>query len=119
VAAFPEGTTSEGDRLLRFYPAMFQAAVLSGAPVQPVAIRYRAADGTATRAAAYVGDMTVLDSLTRLLREPRLTAELIFCAPLDSAGQNRKQLAAAARDAIGAALEGYDSVGPTPLRNAA
>lgn len=119
VAVFPEGTTSAGDGVLPFYPAMFQAAVRSRTPVQPVAIRYRGADGTATRAAAYVGDMSVADSLRLLLREPSLTAELIFCAPLDPAGRNRKQLAAQAHAAISAALAGDDAVGPTPLRRAA
>jgi len=119
VAAFPEGTTSAGDGVLPFYPALFHAAVRSGAAVQPVAIRYRAADGTATRAAAYVGDMSIADSLRLLLREPSLTAELIFCAPLAPAGRNRKQLAAQARAAITAALAGDDAIRPTPLRRAA
>src|SRR5262249_45035606 len=32
VGGFPGGATSEGRGVLRFYPAMFQAAVLSGAP---------------------------------------------------------------------------------------
>ena len=100
AAAFPEGTTSEGDRLLRFFPAMFQAAVLSGARVQPVAIRYRDSHGARTNAAAFVGEMSVLGSLRRLLREPRLTAELVFCAPLDSAGRTRRELAALAHAAI-------------------
>lgn len=119
VAAFPEGTTSSGSDVLPFYPAMFQAAVRSGAAVQPVAIRYRAADGTVTRAAAYVGEMSVAGSLRLLLREPSLTAELIFCAPLDPAGRNRKQLAAQARAAISAALAGAAAIGPSPLRRAA
>lgn len=117
VAAFPEGTTSDGSGLLRFYPAMFQSAVLSGARVQPVAIRYRAADGSPTRAAAFVGDMSVLDSVRRLLREPRLTAELIFCAPLDADGCTRRELAALSRAAIAAALG--DVRQPTPMRRAA
>ncbi len=120
VAAFPEATTSDGRGLLRFYPAMFEAAVRSGARVQPVAIRYRAADGRPTSAAAFVGDMSVLDSLGRLLREWRLTVELIFCAPLDAAGCDRRALAALTRAAIGAALEIEDeATGPTPLRRAA
>jgi 1-acyl-sn-glycerol-3-phosphate acyltransferase len=120
VGVFPEGTTSAGDGLLRFYPAMFQAAVLSGARVQPVAIRYRAADGAPTGAAAYVGDMSVLDSTRRLLREPRLTAELVFCAPLDPGGRTRRELAALTRAAIAAALGlEDDAVGPTSLRRAA
>jgi 1-acyl-sn-glycerol-3-phosphate acyltransferase len=110
VAVFPEGTTSEGDTVLHFYPAMFQAAVLSGARVQPVAIRYRTVDGRPTRAAAYVGDMSILDSVRRLLREPRIIVELAFCAPLDPHGRTRKQLAAAARAAIVAALEGEDAL---------
>jgi len=120
VGGFPEGTTSEGRGVLRFYPAMFQAAVLSGARVQPVAIRYRAADGAPTDAAAYVGDMTVFESLRRMLREPRLTAELIFCAPLDSTGRTRRELAALAHAAIAAALGFGDDVDrSSPLRRAA
>lgn len=104
AAVFPEGTTSAGDGLLPFYPAMFQAAVLSGARVQPVAIRYRDAGGAPTNAAAFVGEMTIFDSLRRLLREDHLTVELIFCAPLDPAGHTRRELAALARAAIAAAL---------------
>jgi 1-acyl-sn-glycerol-3-phosphate acyltransferase len=119
VGVFPEGTTSEGNGLLRFYPAMFQAAVLSGARVQPVAVRYRGADGAPTGAAAYVGDMSVLDSIRRLLREPGLTAELVFCAPLDPSGRTRRELAALTRAAIAAALAFEDAVGPTTLRRAA
>jgi 1-acyl-sn-glycerol-3-phosphate acyltransferase len=104
AAVFPEGTTSAGDGLLPFYPAMFQAAVVSGARVQPVAIRYRDAGGAPTQAAAFVGEMTILDSLRRLLCEDHLTVELIFCAPLDPAGRTRRELAALARAAIAAAL---------------
>lgn len=120
VAAFPEGTTTDGRGLLRFYPALFQSAVLSAARVQPVAIRYRGGDGSPTQAAAFVGDMSVLDSVRRLLREPRLTAELIFCAPLDAEGRTRRELAMLARAAIVAALgSGGDARQPTPLRRAA
>jgi 1-acyl-sn-glycerol-3-phosphate acyltransferase len=120
AAAFPEATTSDGGRPLRFFPAMFQAAVSSGACVQPVAIRYRNSEGEPTNAAAFVGEMSVLDSLRRLLREPRLTAELVFCAPLDSAGRTRRELAALAHAAIEAAL-GTDgeALGSTPFRRAA
>lgn len=108
VAVFPEGTTSYGDAVLPFYPAMFQAAVRSGAVVQPVAIRYRDQRGRASRAAAYVGDMSIAESLGCLLREPRLTVEVIFCAPLDPAGRTRRELAALAHAAISAALAGGD-----------
>ena len=120
VAVFPEGTTSYGECVRHFYPAMFQAAVLSGARVQPVAIRYRDADGAPTEAAAYVGDMSLLESLRVLLRQPRLVADLVFCAPLDATHRTRKQLAIEARSAIVTALgltQGAEQ--PSPQRRAA
>jgi 1-acyl-sn-glycerol-3-phosphate acyltransferase len=120
VAVFPESTTSTGSGVLRFYPAMFEAAVRSGARVQPVAIRYRTAAGQPSTAAAFVGEMSVVDSLRRILREPRLVSELTFCAPIDPRGQTRKQLAAAARTAIAAALDIAGSETPdAPARHAA
>jgi 1-acyl-sn-glycerol-3-phosphate acyltransferase len=105
VAAFPEATTSDGRSLRRFFPAMFQAAVLTGARVQPLAIRYCDAAGAPTAAAAFIGDMSVADSLHLLLREPRLTVELTFCPPIDPTGSTRRQLAQQSRAAIAEALE--------------
>jgi 1-acyl-sn-glycerol-3-phosphate acyltransferase len=107
VAAFPEGTTSDGSLLGRFYPALFQAAVDARADVQPVAIRYRDAGGRATDAAAFIGDMTILDSLRRILCEPRIEAEIVFCAPIPSVGRTRRELAALAHASIARAL-GFD-----------
>jgi 1-acyl-sn-glycerol-3-phosphate acyltransferase len=104
VAVFPEATTSDGQGLRSFYPAMFQAAVRRGAWVQPVAICYRDAAGAPTDAAAYVGDMSIADSLRRLLREPRLIVEITFCPPLDPYARTRRELAAEARESIAAAL---------------
>ncbi len=51
VVVFPEGSTWCGRAAGRFRPAAFQAALDSGADVQPVRIDYRP-----TGAAAYVGD---------------------------------------------------------------
>lgn len=125
VAVFPEATTSDGRGLLPFFPAMFQAAVLTGARVHPVALRYRDAHGASTTAAAYVGDMSIADSLRQLFAEPRLVIELIFCPPIDPTGLTRRELAAATRAAIAAALDLETEAqrapepGDTPLRRAA
>ena len=120
VAAFPEATTSDGRDLLPFFPAMFQAAVLTGARVQPVALRYRDHAGRRSTAAPFVGEQTILDSLRLLLREPRLSVDVIFCAPIDPYGLTRHELAARSRAAIADAL-GIEQVetGPTPYRRAA
>ncbi len=98
---------------------MFQAAVWSGARVQPVAVRYCDRNGRRTDAPAYVDDVSVLDSVRRIAREPGLIAELIFCAPIDPAGRTRRELAALARQAIVTALALDDAVAPTSVRRAA
>lgn len=119
---FPEATTSDGRELLRFFPAMFQAAVLTGARVQPVALRYRGANGAFTAAAAFVAEMSIADSLRLLLREPGLTVEVIFCAPIDPTDCTRRELAYRARAAIAQALDLADGLerplapAPTPFR---
>ncbi len=45
AAVFPEGTTTDGEVLLPFRNAFFQAAIDAAVPVQPVAIRYLGRDG--------------------------------------------------------------------------
>ncbi len=97
---FPEGTTTDGGGMLKFQPRLFAAAIDSGSPVQPVALRYgRAANGE--NIAAFVGDDRLIDNLRRLLRERELTVELTWCAPIQpQAGQDRAALAQAAHAAI-------------------
>jgi 1-acyl-sn-glycerol-3-phosphate acyltransferase len=76
VAVFPEGTTWCGTSWGRLRPAMFQAAVEAGAPVRPVVLRYRLADGRPTTAAAYIGDDTLWASLYRIVALDGLTVEI-------------------------------------------
>src|SRR5205823_9733707 len=81
VAVFPEGTTTDGATVGRFYPALFQAAIDSGACVQPAALRYRDAHGRRSPAPIFVGDTTLLASVARVVREPALSAEVAFGPP--------------------------------------
>jgi lyso-ornithine lipid O-acyltransferase len=102
VVVFPEGTTSRGQDVLPFHPRLFAAAIESGRPVQPVALRY-APDANGESLAPFVDDDDLVSHLLRLLRHPGLEARVVFTAPLDSAGCTREQLAEAAREAIRAA----------------
>jgi len=104
VAAFPEGTTGSGAGVDRFYPAMFQAAVNAQAMVQPIAIRYLAADGTRSRRAAFVGDMSVWDSVRLLLEEPELIVEVTCCPLLWPTNRTRRELATLSRESIATVL---------------
>jgi lyso-ornithine lipid O-acyltransferase len=42
ILNFPEGTTSDGTRLLPFQRGIFGAALIAGVPIVPVAVRYEA-----------------------------------------------------------------------------
>ncbi len=100
VALFPEGTTSAGDRVLPFYPSLFEPAVQSGALVQPLAIRYCDAAGNPTDAAAFVGEMTLRESLRRLAAAGGAMVELHFLPRRSAQGAHRRELAFATHQAI-------------------
>lgn len=103
VAFFPEGTTTKGDRVLRFQPRLFAAAIEAGVPIQPIAIRFgRAASGE--NIAPFIGEMTLTAHLRRLIREPVLDAELIYCKPISSQCSDRGTLAQATQESISTVL---------------
>lgn len=97
VVVFPEGTTTDGHGVGPFHAAFFQAAVDAGAPVQPVAIRYPDPTGAPDSAAAFVGDMTFVSSLGRVLARGGLDAWLTFGPVIQSRGRSRRQLALLSR----------------------
>jgi 1-acyl-sn-glycerol-3-phosphate acyltransferase len=100
VAVFPEGTTTGGERVLPFHGALFQSAIDAGVPVLPLALRYVAADGRPSRAPAYDGDITLLQSMRAIARSGELTAQLRVLAPLASEAADRRHLAARSQRAI-------------------
>lgn len=104
IVVFPEGTTSDGTTLHRFYPALFQSAVDAGAMVQSVAIRYLDDHGEPIDAAAFVDDMTFGASLLRIAAAPRITAELHFAPPRSAVGRTRRELASESQNWIAAQL---------------
>jgi 1-acyl-sn-glycerol-3-phosphate acyltransferase len=108
VVAFPEGTTWCGQSALPgpihrgsgpFYPAMFQAAVDTGRPVQPLRLRYHHRDGRISTVPAYIGDDTLLRSIGRLLVARRTVAR-IYVESLQLPGEDRRELARRCQAAI-------------------
>lgn len=99
VVLFPEGTTTDGTRVLPFHARLLATAVEAKCAVQPVALRYMPApDGR--RVAPFIGDDDLLRHVLRVLREPCIEVEVIYCPPLDSQGRERTELALAAQTAI-------------------
>jgi len=97
IVVFPEGTTTDGTLLRRFYPAFFQAAIDASVAVQPVAIRYPGYHGLPNLAAAFVDDMTFLESFQRIVAERGLTVELTFGPAIPATQRTRRELAQLAR----------------------
>jgi 1-acyl-sn-glycerol-3-phosphate acyltransferase len=93
---FPEGTTTTGDKVLRFHGRLFQPAALVGAGVQAVALRY---EGEARQRAPFIGEDEFLPHLIDILKLDRIDLRLDYCPALP-AGLDGSAMAAAARRQI-------------------
>lgn len=90
LVLFPEGTTSDGQRILPFKSSLFATAYRPDAPpvcVQPITIMPVALDGlpldhTLRPLYAWYGDMSLFDHLWPLVRLNCLTVSVIFHAPV-------------------------------------
>ncbi|WP_291726633.1 1-acyl-sn-glycerol-3-phosphate acyltransferase [Leisingera sp. F5] len=99
---FPEGTSTDGLRVLPFkttlFAAFFSDHLREDAYIQPVSVRYRAPNGAPARFYAWWGDMDFGPHLLKILAARRQgQVELIYHQPLKVAAfPDRKALAATA-----------------------
>ena len=100
VAVFPEGTTTDGTHLLHFHAALIQPALAAGRPVLPIGISYWERDGTRSLAPRYDGTISLGQCTRAILGRRRLIARVVTTPLRGMQGEDRKQLAAAAREAI-------------------
>lgn len=105
VAVFPEGTTSDGRSVLPFHANLLQAAVVTAAPLQPLALRYTDAAGSPSLAAAYIGTTTLVQSLWAVVRASRLQVHVQPLPALDSGAADRRDLAKRLETGILSALD--------------
>jgi 1-acyl-sn-glycerol-3-phosphate acyltransferase len=91
VVAFPEGSTWCGLAHGPFRPAMFQAAIDAGRPVQPLRLSYHHRDGRLSTVPAYIGDETLAQSFCRLVTT-RLTVAHVRIEALQLPGNDRREL---------------------------
>jgi 1-acyl-sn-glycerol-3-phosphate acyltransferase len=99
VVAFPEGTTWCGLANGPFRPALFQAAIDAGRPVQPLRLTYHHRDGRPSTAPAYVGDDTLAQSFVRLVTARRTVAHVRVEA-LQLPGEDRRDLSRRCETAV-------------------
>lgn len=121
IAVFPEATSSNGDGLLPFRPALFDAALKAEAPVLILCLSYsRLDDGPVTLANRdrlfYHGEMKFLPHLIQLMRIRKIQAHLEVLEVFhDVRFTARKDLAARAHRKILAAYEKRPSGAALPL----
>ncbi|NJR72493.1 MAG: hypothetical protein HC782_05800 [Gammaproteobacteria bacterium] len=104
MAIFPEGTTTSGDRLLKFHTSLFEPAVINAATVSPAAIRYFTATGEPSDAPIFIGETTFGESLSAIIASPRLIADITFAPAVAAQGATRRDVAVASENAIAAIL---------------
>ncbi|QEW20492.1 2-acyl-glycerophospho-ethanolamine acyltransferase [Marinibacterium anthonyi] len=103
---FPEGTSTDGQRLLPFRTTLFAAFFAPDLRditwIQPVAVRYTAPPGAPARFYGWWGDMDFATDLLKILaRHPQGAVTITYCPPLRVADfADRKALARAAEDAV-------------------
>ena len=121
---FPEGTSTDGRRVLPFKSTLFAAFLgpgLAAARVQPVSLVYHAPPGERADVYGWWGGMALVPHLLRVLALPRRgSVEVVYHPPVAAAGAaDRKALARACEATVRAGLE--ERMGPpaeTPARRA-
>lgn len=107
VIVFPEGTTTSGKTTEHFYPMLFEAAVRTGVPIQPVAIRYTDEHNKPLPDIAFIDEDVLLDTLKRMFKHPTIHAHIHCLSPFDTLTIDRKQCALQARQQINRVLDTY------------
>jgi 1-acyl-sn-glycerol-3-phosphate acyltransferase len=105
LAVFPEGTTTDGAQVALFHSSLMQPAIDAGAQVHPIAIRYQNRRGERSQDASYIDDVSLGQSIWRILCSPHLQVRLLLTPALDVRGVERRELAIQARQQINTALE--------------
>ena len=100
VVVFPEGTTTDGSRVLPFHPALFQPAADGGHRILPLALCYRDRTGRRVPQAAFIDDEPLWKSLRAVLDTPGIEAHLLLDDALSAAKRPRRELAARAYGAV-------------------
>ena len=105
VAIFPEGTTTAGDRLLKFHTSLFEPAVVNTALLAPAAIRYRNTNGEANLEAVFIGETTFAQSISAIISQKKMIADITFAPSIATDTLSRRDAALHAENAIAAILD--------------
>lgn len=81
VLLFPEGTSTDGSRVLPFHSSLFEPAVAASAPITAAAVRYILHDGACERDLCWFDDALFLPHLWKTLGMSGFSADVAFGEP--------------------------------------
>ncbi len=111
VGLFAQGTSSVPGQAVHFHAPLLQSAVAAGAQVQPIAIFYHDRQGRWHEAAAFVDDISFVQSLWQIVSNPGIQVSVNYLPPIDARGQDRRALALLTQCAVNAALARHTRAG--------
>jgi len=104
ICIFPEGTSTSGIEVLPFKPNLFESVIIAQAPVFPLALQYLSrTTGARSEAPAFIGDMGLLESMSKVIKSRSLIAKIHILSPYPQStngSPDRKQLANYCHDLI-------------------
>lgn len=97
ITLFPEGTSSNGEKVLPFKGALFLTAKRSNVEIQPVCIKYLTINGKPVSSSNrdsvfYYGDIVFFPHILKLLLVKRIEVEVTYFDPINTDGKDRKEL---------------------------
>lgn len=92
-AVFLEGTSTAGETVRPFKPALLEPAIRRGWRVTPVALDYHCEGGTVVRDVCWWGEMSLLPHLWRLAGLKGVIARVRYGRAVSAGGGDRKALA--------------------------
>ena len=81
VLFFPEGTSTDGSKVLRFHSRFFTPAIAARVPVTACSVRYVMEDGTPERELCWFGNAPFLPHVLKLLGAAGFSAKVCFGEP--------------------------------------
>ena len=78
---FPEGTSTDGSKVLRFHSRLIDPATVAGAQITAAAVRYIIADGTPEEKLCWGDDTLFITHLLMTLNTPGFSAKVSFGEP--------------------------------------
>ena len=114
ILLFPEGTTGNGDELLRFKYPLFQSCIQAQVPVLPICLNYIDIDGqplnTKNRSSICWMRGHIVAHFIRFAKINKIEAEITFTPAINSTGKDPKELSLEARASVESVFKGAEQV---------